>query len=209
MQVSRVSNIPLTTHLTLTDVTGTKRKQGSATGASGHKKMTGSLFPSEAKLTAAQEHWNLYCQNLQDEQNLPVPMGPVGPQFSFLDGDHDVGMDDFRGMTTENLWVSLGLPGVTQFLFGEPGSVGKAATIPKWHQIAGSLTILRGLFMEKLDQHACPTMLCDDVGLGKTLQIIGAIIMISHLHAQQEKHPDKSLVPPPFAIGKSTVHYCF
>ncbi|KAB5587998.1 hypothetical protein CTheo_8560 [Ceratobasidium theobromae] len=42
---------------------GTKKKQGAGAGARKRKK-AGSLFLSEAELTAAREHWNLYCQNL-------------------------------------------------------------------------------------------------------------------------------------------------
>ncbi|KAB5587686.1 hypothetical protein CTheo_8873 [Ceratobasidium theobromae] len=182
---------------------GKKKGQGST----GRKSKSGSLLPSEAEITAAREYWNNYCQSVQDDQDCPVPVGPVGPRFNLFDGDQDVGMDELKGMSTEHLWASLGLLGVTSFPFAEPGGPYKAGAHPKWHQIAGSLAILRGAFTTKLGEPARPTMLCDDVGLGKTLQIIGVISIIAHMHEHQEQRSDKKFVPPLFAAKHNTLYF--
>jgi SNF2 family DNA or RNA helicase len=172
------------------------------------KTKSGSLLPNEAEVAAAQEHWNSYCQSLQDDKNCPVPVGTVRPRFDLLDGDQDIGMDEFRHVPADQLWANLGLPGATRFPFSEPGDATKPGAAPKWHQIAGVHAILNGAFTSDLKQSARPTLLCDDVGLGKTLQIIGAISMIAHMREQQEQRPDKSLLLPPFAVSKSAAGLC-
>ncbi|KAG8736724.1 hypothetical protein FRC10_009033, partial [Ceratobasidium sp. 414] len=185
---------------------GKKKSRGAKAG--GRKGKSGSVLPSEAEMATAREHWNEYCQGLEDDQNCPVPVGPAQARFDLLDGDdEDVGMEELRDMSTEQLWASLGLPGATQFPFAKQGGAGGAGPRPKWHQIAGSLAILKGAFTAGLGQPARPTMLCDDVGLGKTLQIIGAISLIAHMREQQEQRPDKSLLPPPFAVENGTPYF--
>ncbi|KAG9098557.1 hypothetical protein FRC06_006228 [Ceratobasidium sp. 370] len=186
---------------------GKEKGKKRGTKASVRQPKSGSVLPSEAEIAKAQEHWNSYCQSVKDDRNCPVPLGVVCPRFNLLDGDQDIGMEEFRGVPPAQLWASLGLPGATQFPFAEQGSPTKAAARPKWHQVAGVLAILKGAFTAKLGRPARPTMLCDDVGLGKTLQIIGAISMIAHMHEQQKQQPANSVVPPPFAIEAGTPYF--
>lgn len=165
------------------------------------KTKSGSVMPSEDDVAAALEHWNDYCRSLQDELNSPVPIGPVQPRFSLLSGDDDIGMARFGAMTTEELWAKLGLPGAANFPFAALGDDTRPATVPRWHQIIGALVIISHAFTEEEGEPALPTLICDDVGLGKTLQIVVAVCMITHLREQQEQHPHKVLPLPPFAIG--------
>ncbi|KAG8711489.1 hypothetical protein FRC08_015832 [Ceratobasidium sp. 394] len=183
------------------------KKRGVQAGV--RKLKSGSLVPSEAEIAAALEHWNDYCQSLQDDRDCPVPLGSVRPRFDLLepDGDQDIGMDELASLTPEELWTSLGLPGASQFPFAEPGGPTKQPARPRWHQVAGVLAILKRAFTGELGQSACPTMLCDDVGLGKTLQIIGTISTIAHMREQQERRADKVFVPPPFAVEAETPYF--
>lgn len=168
----------------------------------GRKTKSGSVMPSEADVAAALEIWNTYCRSLQDTENCPVPIGHVRPRVALLEGDDDLGMDRFRGMKTEELWARLGLPGATNFPFAALGDGTTPAIVPKWHQIVGASVILSNAFTAEAGMPALPTLICDDVGLGKTLQIVEAACMIVHMREQQENHPNKLLVLPPFALGE-------
>ncbi|KAG8740477.1 hypothetical protein FRC10_004273 [Ceratobasidium sp. 414] len=117
----------------------------------------------------------------KDDQNCPVPIGLAQALFDLLDGDKDVGMEELRDMSTKQLWASLGLLGATQFPFAKQGSAGGAGPRPKWHQIVGLLAILKGGFTEDAADHWSDQP--------------------DHtMREQQEQQPDKSLLPPPFAV---------
>ncbi|KAG8736072.1 hypothetical protein FRC10_009728 [Ceratobasidium sp. 414] len=57
----------------MTSEAGKKKSWGMKAG--GRKGKSGSVLPSEVEITTAQEHWNKYCQGLEDDQNCPVPIG--------------------------------------------------------------------------------------------------------------------------------------
>ncbi|KAF8749867.1 hypothetical protein RHS01_09759 [Rhizoctonia solani] len=75
---------------------------------------------------------------------------------------------------TKVLWAQLGLPGVDQFPFAEPGTgesakdmapLAKTCAVPFWHQVVGTLRILEGAFTQRVGNCAQPTLLCNNVGL--------------------------------------------
>jgi hypothetical protein len=107
--------------------------------------------------------------------------------------------------------------GATQFPFGEPGTCFppelhqplKPKAEPRWHQVIGVHAILEGAFTTQLRECSRPTVLCDDVGLGKTLQIIGIFSMLSHLYEQQLLGKEWRLPLPPFTIGKLKISDLF
>jgi hypothetical protein len=62
-----------------------------------------------------------------------------------------------------------------------------------WHQFVGTGTMLQRMFTKSLGDPPTPTLLCDDVGLGKTVQILNTVCMLIHLIELQDA--GKSLPP--------------
>ncbi|KAG9098672.1 hypothetical protein FRC06_006082 [Ceratobasidium sp. 370] len=190
-------------------VTKSKRKRMRKAG----KSKSGSVMPDEAEMAAAFEHYmEDYCNSLCSDPSSLVPPTPESGPIDLTPHESDIGVDRFRDWSTEKAWANLGLPGATQFPFAEPssqkpGEPAKAKAVPKWHQIIGVNAILEGAFTKELGDQARPTLLCDDVGLGKTLQIIGAISTIAHLHEQQKRPEQERLPPPAFTMENQTAYF--
>jgi len=58
--------------------------------------------------------------------------------------------------------------------------------VPRWHQLVGIAKMLTNAFTRK------PVLLMDDVGIGKTLQVVGLIVVLSYYreyHLQHKKFP--------------------
>jgi len=63
-----------------------------------------------------------------------------------------------------------------------------------WHQLAGIHSIIRNTFSKRPDADNCTgTLICDQVGLGKTALTISTIAFINQVIALQKKHKS----PPP------------
>ncbi|KAG8739125.1 hypothetical protein FRC10_006123 [Ceratobasidium sp. 414] len=193
----------------------TKKSKRKRKGRAGGAKST-SVVPNEAEMAAAFEHYmEDYCKSLYSDPDSLVPPAPESDPIDLTEDDVDIGVDRFKDWPTEKAWANLGLPGATQFPFAEPGTgapprPGEAAgakVVPKWHQIVGVIAILEGAFTKELGDRPRPTLLCDDVGLGKTLQIIGAISMLAHLQEQQRRPLEERLPPPAFTIENQTPYF--
>jgi hypothetical protein len=159
-----------------------------------------------------------YCNALGASSDPPIPGTDLARCIGDLtEGEMDLGVGHLKGWTSEQVWDSLGLQGATQFPFGEPGTrfppelcqPSKPKAEPRWHQVIGVHAILEGAFTKQLRERSRPTVLCDDVGLGKTLQIIGIFSMLSHLYEQQLLGKERRLPLPPFTIGKSKISDLF
>ncbi|KAG8734940.1 hypothetical protein FRC10_011203 [Ceratobasidium sp. 414] len=87
-------------------------------------------------------------------------------------GNCDLGVDEFAQTHLGELIHLLGI-GSTVTL---PMASGELKT--KWHQLVGIATMLKHMFTTNVGDAPCPTLLCDDVGLRKTAQIIGTICML-------------------------------
>ncbi|KAG9102129.1 hypothetical protein FS749_015712 [Ceratobasidium sp. UAMH 11750] len=168
----------------------------------------GPVLPEEAEMTAAfQYYMEEYCNSLCSDPDALVPPPLEFNPIDLTADETDIGVDRFKDWPTEKTWANLGLPGATQFPFAEPGApprkpgeAARAKILPKWHQIVGVNAILEGAFTKDLGDCSRPTLLCDDVGLGKTLQIIGVISMLAHLREQQKRGEAERLPPPAFTI---------
>lgn len=114
--------------------------------------------------------------------------------ISLLQGleNTDLGVDEFRGMSTDDLFRILGLGAIKQLpLVSDNMQI-------KWHQLVGIASMLKAMFSETKGAPSRPTMLCDDVGLGKTVQVIGLLAMLVNLIQLQERgHP-----LPPLLTGE-------
>ncbi|KAF8749866.1 SNF2 family N-terminal domain [Rhizoctonia solani] len=159
-----------------------------------------------------------YCYGVGclDESELPIPTVGVSGLHSLVDGCKDIGVLHLKSLSTEALWAQLGLPGVDQFPFAEPGTgesakdmapLAKTRAVPFWHQVVGTLRILEGAFTQRVGNCAQPTLLCNNVGLGKTVQIIGVISMIQHYYKQQELPAKERLATPMFIQEQSLPYF--
>ncbi|KAG8736403.1 hypothetical protein FRC10_009337 [Ceratobasidium sp. 414] len=104
----------------------------------------------------------------------------------------DLGVVEFAKTPIEELFHLLGLESI--------GSLPMASDNMKmqWHQLVGIATMLKAVFTPRLGMRPHLTLLCDDVGLGKTAQIIGTIMMLAHLTTVQ----DKGWPLPPLLVGE-------
>ncbi|KAG9080964.1 hypothetical protein FRC07_014716, partial [Ceratobasidium sp. 392] len=176
-----------------------------------------SISPSNSEMEAAFQYYiEEYCNSLTAREDLPIPaMSQTDCVIDLGEEDVDLGVDHLKDWTIERLWASLGLPGATQFPFAEPGRESlegsalpsKPKICPRWHQIVGVHAILEGAFTAKTGDRARPTMLCDDVGLGKTLQIIGVVSWLAHSYEQQELPENRRLPPAPFTVENGTPYF--
>jgi hypothetical protein len=165
------------------------------------KKANGNILASEAEMTAAYHHYvELHFREGDDA---------AAGLLDYLDGSNamdetadtgvphasdteDLGVAKFAQCSVEELVHLLGLS-VPRYPYGEPGSTGddgkpkKPMMTPKWHQLVGTAAMIEGMFTNAVGQPPRPTLLCDDVGLGKTAQIIGTISMLVHLIELQTK----------------------
>ncbi|KAG8688477.1 hypothetical protein FRC11_005391, partial [Ceratobasidium sp. 423] len=112
-------------------------------------------------------------------------------------GSSDLGVDEFAQAPTAELLRLLGLI--------------KTGTLPlasehlkgRRHQYLAEVIMLKRMFTLSLGDAPMPTLLCDDVGLGKTAQIIGVISMLVHCYELQQA--GKPL--PPFVVESGTPYF--
>ncbi|KAF8750282.1 aortic smooth muscle cell differentiation [Rhizoctonia solani] len=175
--------------------------------------------PTEAEMQAAYAYYlEEYCHGIGslDESELPVLESGITGLHNLAEGSHDIGVAHLMSFSAKHLWNLLGLPGANQFPFAEPGanntlnsstSQHKTRAVPFWHQLVGTLKILEGAFTQRTGTCAQPALLCDNVGLGKTVQIIGVISMLEHYYKQQELPVEQRLAPPAFTKDNGTPYF--
>ncbi|KAF8597007.1 hypothetical protein BDV93DRAFT_513682 [Ceratobasidium sp. AG-I] len=105
----------------------------------------------------------------------------------------DIGVAHYASTTAKELFHLLGLAS-DQLPFAEPGTAGvdgkpdKPRFIPRWHQLVGIIVILERMFTATKGGSPLPTLLCDDVGLGKTVMTIGVVCMLIHIIELQKQN---------------------
>ncbi|QRV83716.1 SNF2 family amino-terminal protein [Ceratobasidium sp. AG-Ba] len=161
-----------------------------------------SKLASAMDVSASQEAYELFCETLQKSLDAEIPLGPPCNRVQLLEGYEEIGTEKYRGVPQEELMAHLGLQGMSHLPLGNPGSPGSKPINLMCHQVAGICTVLEHAFTAEEGRAGLATMICDEVGLGKTGLLIGVIQMIAHLRQQQESSPDKKLIPPPLATGK-------
>lgn len=128
------------------------------------------------------------------------------PEMSFEELPPDEwieGVEEFKDCTTDSLWELLGLAAKVLPLFNvdldsdglhdrwdrreDTWFADKANLVPlepRWHQLVGILKMLKLAFEGK------PIMLMDEVGVGKTMQVVGLIAMLAYYRDFWEKNQD-------------------
>ncbi|CUA74686.1 SNF2-related protein [Rhizoctonia solani] len=114
--------------------------------------------------------------NLQqeDSSSSPDPANPVAVDLLNGTGSGDLGVDEFAQTPTVELLRLMGIE--------KAGALPLTSACLKilWHQLVAIVIMLKRMFTLRLDDTPDPTLLCDDVGLGKTAQMLGIICMLVH-----------------------------
>ena len=108
------------------------------------------------------------------------------------------GVEEFADRSMAELWGFLGVTRLPFFnewfdlLNSEDGwsDAETAARIqqsgeplrPRWHQLVGIIKMLTNVFAGK------PVLLMDDVGIGKTMQVVGLIAMLAYYREYHDEH---------------------
>ncbi|KAG8737462.1 hypothetical protein FRC10_008165, partial [Ceratobasidium sp. 414] len=119
-------------------------------------------------------------------------------EFALTDLGTDLGVQDLLDNSVEQVVCMMGLPaGSLGFPFAERGTLedegsqhagpGKEPICLDWHQWLGTACLVRAWFTRGLDEHPSPIMLCDEVGLGKTIQMIASIGVLAHYIECQQR----------------------
>jgi hypothetical protein len=152
-------------------------------------------FPSEDQL----------CTSLVDAfLEAGEPEFSAGASTVNFELGEDIGIQHLMAKTSHELLYMLGLNiDNGQYPFGEPGGgqgsdcETKEKICPKWHQLVGTAVMLERMFTDRPGVCGDPSLLCDDVGLGKTLQVLGTISMLVHIIELQKQ----GLPLPPLLRG--------
>jgi hypothetical protein len=130
--------------------------------------------------------------NFQDKTTSDSdPVGPIPVDLLQGAESGDLGVDEFAQTPMIELLRLLG--------------ISNAGTLPlasehfkmQWHQLVGIATMLKRMFTANLGDIPYPTLLCDEVGVGKTPQILGIICMLVHCIELQ----DSGKPLPPLLAG--------
>ncbi|CAL1698687.1 unnamed protein product [Somion occarium] len=137
-----------------------------------------------------------------DGEGAGVPMMNVDESVVI---EWESGTEDYQGWSERDVRNALGLeeegfPSFNEFIdengvktpwtdaawfarpYVEGENDGRVKLSPKWHQLIGIFKMLKNAF----EGH--PLMLMDEVGLGKTLQVIGVMAMLAHYRSFYAKH---------------------
>ncbi|KEP49107.1 SNF2 family amino-terminal protein [Rhizoctonia solani 123E] len=115
------------------------------------------------------------AMTLEDEVNVDLLGGTQGS---------DIGVAEYADKSLEEMFRLLGLTATRKIPFTSD------ELKVQWHQMVAIAVQIKAMFAKKLGGHAQPRLLCDEVGLGKTVEIIGTLCMLVHLiELQQRKLP--------------------
>lgn len=133
---------------------------------------------------------------IENEEPLDLPTGES------VDLDWSEGTEHFKDYTIEHAQRALGfiddtIPSFNRFLdpggektywndkgwFDDETNV-KIICAPRWHQLIGMLALVDAMFNGK------NILLMDEVGLGKTMQVAGAIAIITFFREYHDRMPE-------------------
>ncbi|KAG8708809.1 hypothetical protein FRC08_018701 [Ceratobasidium sp. 394] len=171
-------------------------------GVTRRTKATKQVLCSQSELDAAYEHYlELHfphagaLDTLLEGQNLG---DPEDGQLLLAELQFGQAVQDMQTLRVPDLVQLAGLPpDSSSFPLAEPGTLpsepaaqgspAKPAIIPDWHQWTGALGLVRAWFTTELGEPAKPLLLCDEVGLGKTLQMVMSVTLLVHLIENQSR----------------------
>ncbi|KAG8702956.1 hypothetical protein FRC08_003148 [Ceratobasidium sp. 394] len=187
-------------------------------GTTQRTKATRQILCSQSELDAAYAHYLelhfrgagtldafLDGQHFGDPESGQLLLADMGPGQGVLD------MLELRvaelvhlaGLPPDSVSFPLAEPGTQLIGHEDVGTVSKPAIVPDWHQWVGALAMFRAWFTAELGEPTEPLLLCDEVGLGKTLQMVMTITFLVHLIENQAR----GLPLPPLLRGASKQHF--
>jgi hypothetical protein len=110
------------------------------------------------------------------------------------------GVEEYKDKSKDELWAILGLtyssalPDFNQYIdpdmhdyWSDPDYMHKRRDTlhpltPRWHQLVGIIKIIHQGFKGE------PLMLMDEVGVGKTLQLVGAVVILTFFRDYYDKN---------------------
>jgi hypothetical protein len=98
------------------------------------------------------------------------------------------GVEDLKNATPETLYRLLGLdephiPGFNKYIVEDVEAGGEAKEFHmRWHQLVGTVKLLERALTSD------PVLLMDDVGLGKTTQVLAMFAMLEYYRKYHELH---------------------
>lgn len=125
---------------------------------------------------------------LQDREGEVDMMDEVTGLALFDRRTGDLGVEDYREMKTDAILGRLGLQEERVPWFEPEYSL-------LWHQLVGELAFLERIFTPNQAKDAGKILLCDDVGLGKTIQCIALVCMLAHIRTLQQEGRSLAAVP--------------
>ncbi|KDQ05771.1 hypothetical protein BOTBODRAFT_49708 [Botryobasidium botryosum FD-172 SS1] len=125
---------------------------------------------------------------LQDKEGEVDMMEEVAGLALFDRQTGDLGVGDYREMKRDVILGRLGLRKERVPWFKEEHSL-------LWHQLVGELAFLERIFTPDQARDAGKILLCDDVGLGKTIQCIALVSMLAHIRTLQQEGRSLAAVP--------------
>jgi hypothetical protein len=121
--------------------------------------------------------------------------------FDSADIEWSEGVEELKDKTVDELWDMLGCPNKQLPFFNQLQDVDGShdpwveaekawfsdsknvePLVPRWHQLVGILKMVKNAFCGR------PVLLMDSVGLGKTLQITGAVAVLAFYREYYKKH---------------------
>jgi hypothetical protein len=154
----------------------------------------------EVDLLAATLHEQLIQADPKSQAHTqPAPALNLGSDTP-TDLQWSEGVEEFKDLTEDQLWTALGVPNAIPFFNDRLDPTGLhdpwtqegrtwfrtrengAQLKPRWYQLGGDMKILRCLFA------GLPAMLFDEVGLGKTIQVVSSIAMLAYYRDYFELH---------------------
>lgn len=140
----------------------------------------------------------------QSDRDAPVEAAPLldlNDELPVNLDDWTEGVEEYKTLTDDSAWEMLGLPEKTFPLFNATQDLSGGRDpwvdrdrewftlpqngdrlVPRWHQVIGVTKMIDNFFADK------PTLLMDDVGLGKTLQVTGFFATLAFYRDHHEKN---------------------
>lgn len=156
------------------------------------------------------------CQSDRDAPAEDVPCLDLSAE-NCIDVDWTEGVEQYQVLTKDSALTILGLSGNTFPQFNNKQDINGAHDpwlehdrewfslsqngedlVPRWHQVIGVLKMIENFFVDR------PTLLMDDVGLGKTLQVAG---LFSTLAFYRDHHEKNGCFPGKFSTSFHALNF--
>ena len=161
-------------------------------------------LPSDEDMARAYTHYleTLFSDEGETGEDLLASLEQPSEAYTARLLEHkggDLGCEKYAKTSIEELYRLLGMVGGA-VPFGEQGGPStkkgqpdKKQFVPRWHQLVAVAVALGKFFTSTQGEAPSSLMVCDDVGLGKTIEVLLMICMLAHSYELQQLN--KPLMP--------------